>query len=332
MSWERDALWAKSKLYFERAFSCPREAPTFGLWCALGLELLARSAVASVSPTLLAEPDRDHLYLLHALGKGSSTVNPKSIGAVEVIRLCQTLFNKFTVDDLTTAKALFNRRNAELHTGAAAFEEYTTQQWITGLYQCCRSLCDSMGEPLEALMGDSEAEIAKQVLDDAKSEEQSKVKGLIAAHKKVFHSYDEDRRHQLLDEAGKAASKLAFQRHHRVTCPACGGPATVQGTTFGLVTINHSEDEVVTSQAVLPTAFECISCGLRLASYGELKAAGLGDQYTRTSKYSPEDYFGLLDPADTYSMREYVDRHLDENPDIIEEHLRQFAAEEYDNE
>lgn len=332
MSWERDALWAKSKLYFERAFACPREDPTFGLWCALALELLARSAVASVSPTLLAEPDRDHRNLLHALGRGSSKVTPSSIGAVQIISLCQTLFEKFTPDDFTAAKALFNRRNAELHTGAAAFGEYTTQQWITGLYQCCRSLCESMDEPLEALLGDSEAEIAKQVIDDAKSEEQNKVRGLIAAHKKVFERYDEDKRKQLLEEADKISSKLAFQRHHRVTCPACGGPATVQGTTFGPVAVKHADDEVVTTQAVLPNEFECSSCGLGFASYGELKVAGLGDQYTRTSTYSPEDYFGLVDPSDSYSMREYVDRHLAENPDILEDHLRQLAAQEYDNE
>ncbi|MEO9870942.1 hypothetical protein [Ekhidna sp.] len=39
---------------------------------ALGLELLARSAVAKVSPTLLAEPDKEHQNLLHALNLGSA--------------------------------------------------------------------------------------------------------------------------------------------------------------------------------------------------------------------------------------------------------------------
>src|SRR5713101_2698481 len=41
MSWERDPLWAKARLYFERAFELPRDDPRFGLWCSLALELLA---------------------------------------------------------------------------------------------------------------------------------------------------------------------------------------------------------------------------------------------------------------------------------------------------
>ena len=332
MSWEKDALWAKSKLFFQKAFTCSREDPTFGLWCSLSLELLARSAVSSISPTLLAEPDRDHRNLLHALGRGSSKVTPKSIGTVQVLSLCQTLFEKFTPDHLKLTKALVNRRNAELHSGESAFEEFTTQQWIIGLYQCCNALCLSMDEPLEDLLGDSEAEIAKKVIEDAKTEELSKVQGLVAAHSKVFEGFSDDKKGELLGEAEKLSCELAYQRHHKVVCPACKGFATVQGTTFGPLSVNHIDGEVVTTQAVLPTEFSCHSCGLTLDSYGALKVAGLGDQYTRTTTYTPEDYYDLVDPSDSYLMREYVDRHLEENPDIIEEHMHSLYSNEYDNE
>src|SRR5580692_11097907 len=81
VSWERDPLWAKSRLYFERAFAESREDPRFGLWCSLGLELLARAALASISPTLLAESDREHKFQLHALNRGSETVPRRSIGS-----------------------------------------------------------------------------------------------------------------------------------------------------------------------------------------------------------------------------------------------------------
>lgn len=79
MSWERDPLLAKSKLFFDRAFSEQSESPLFGLWCSMGLELLARAALASVSPTLLAEPNSDHKFLLHALNRGSAKVPRRSI-------------------------------------------------------------------------------------------------------------------------------------------------------------------------------------------------------------------------------------------------------------
>src|SRR4029077_967560 len=119
-----DPLWAKARLYFERAFEESGDDPLFGLWCSLALELLGRAALASVSPTLLAEPDRDHRFLLHALNRGSEKTQRRSIGTAQVFSLCQTLFVQFTEDDLKAALALVNRRNDELHTGASAFEEY----------------------------------------------------------------------------------------------------------------------------------------------------------------------------------------------------------------
>jgi len=118
----------------------------FGLWCSLGLELLARSAISSISPTLLAEPDNEHKYLLHALNLGSDRIPRKSISSIQVLFLCKTLFPQFTEDDYTCAKAMINRRNEELHTGSASFEEYKTTTWLAAFYKCCKSFCDVLGK------------------------------------------------------------------------------------------------------------------------------------------------------------------------------------------
>jgi hypothetical protein len=64
-----------------------RDDPFFGLWCSFGLEILARAAIANISPVLLAEPDRDHRYLLHALGRGSERIERKSIDTACVLNL-----------------------------------------------------------------------------------------------------------------------------------------------------------------------------------------------------------------------------------------------------
>src|SRR6266849_6178734 len=100
MSWEKEPLWAKARLFCERAFEEPREDPLFGLWCSLGLELLARAAIASVNPALLAEPDPDHKNLLQALNLVSAGGGlRKSLGIARVLNLCRTLFPKFSEDD-----------------------------------------------------------------------------------------------------------------------------------------------------------------------------------------------------------------------------------------
>src|SRR5271157_5412328 len=129
MTWDCDPLWAKAKLYFARAFETRRDDPAFGLWCSLGLELLGRAALASVSPTLLAYPQSDMANLLHAL-KQKEISKPRSVNTAQVFSLCKVVFNEFTDQDLNICNALTNQRNAELHSGSEAFDDYGTSKWL----------------------------------------------------------------------------------------------------------------------------------------------------------------------------------------------------------
>jgi len=307
MSWERDPLWAKARLFFERAFSESRDDPAFGLWCSLGLELLARAALASVSPTLLAEPDNEHRYLLHALNRGSERTPRKSIAAAQVFSLCRTLFPPFTEEDFKAALALINRRNEELHSGAAAFDEYRPSQWLAGFYRACRSLSTAMGECLVSLFGEEEANVATRILTENQSDVRQRIQSSIAAHRKVFQDKSEQERKDATTKAEELGSQLAMQRHHRVTCPACQCIATVQGTPFGKDHITQGDGCIVVRQPVSPTSFSCSACGLKLQGYAELEAANLGGHYTRTRTCSPEEYYGLINPED---LGQYMEDYL----------------------
>jgi hypothetical protein len=311
MSWERDPLWAKARLYFERAFQESREDPRFGLWCSLGLELLARAALASISPTLLAEPDKDHKFLLHALNRGSEKVPKRSIGTAQVFNLCRTLFVKFTEQEYIAALALVNRRNDELHTGASAFEEYPSRFWIVGFYRVCSALTEAIGESLESLFGEAEAKVALEVLTGTQAGVSHQVKSTIAAHHKVFDAKSETDKKALAESAEKEGQELAHKRHHRVKCPSCGCVATIQGEPFGQEHVTHKDDCIELRQAVLPRSFACSACGLKLQGYAELEAAELGGQYTRTTSFSPEDYYGLID-AEKFDPSEHVEAYLAE--------------------
>jgi len=304
MSWERDPLWAKAKLFFERAFSEPREEPLFGLWCSLGLELLGRAALASVSPTLLADP-RDHNNLLYALNRYLGGTPRNSIASRQVFVLCKTLFPQFyNEEDYTISIALLNRRNEELHTGGAAFQEYTATKWLAGFYKACNSLCCSMDETLVSIFGEEEAHVAEEIITENKKEVFHRVSEAIATHRKRFESKPEPEREEARIQSNKRGNELSLKRHHCVTCPACGCTATKQGTAFGKENISHEEDSIVVRQAVTPISFECQACGLNLSGYAELEAANLGGQYTRTTTYTPEEYYGLVNEKDTYEFDE----------------------------
>jgi hypothetical protein len=305
MSWERDPLWAKARLFFERAFNESRDDELFGFWCSLGLELLARAALASVSPTLLAEPDPNHKYLLLALNRGHDRTRRRSIKSAQVFGLCHALFDAFSEDDLTASLALTNRRNDELHSGAAAFDEYPCQQWLLGFYRACRSLANSMEESLESLFGEEEAKAATQILDETQQEVKQHTLNIVAAHRKVFEGKTVEQKAKLATEAEAEAQRVSYERHHRVPCPACRSAATVQGAPFGAKHVSNEEDGIVVRQAVSPRSSCCSACGLKLTGYAELDAAQLGGQYTRTRTYSPEEHYGLIDP-DTFNFEEYL--------------------------
>ncbi len=316
MIWERDPLLSKARLFFERAFNESRDEPLFGLWCSLGLELLGRAAIASISPTLLAEPSNDHRYLLHALNHGTERFPPRSISSSSVFILCRTLFSQFTEDDLKLANSLLNRRNEELHTGGAAFDEYQSGQWLVGFYKVCSHLCEILEEDLEIIFGEEEARIAIEIINENKKETLERVKSLISAHKKVFDAKPIEDREKIQLREERLGNELALKRHHRVTCPACNSVASLQGKAFGKEKISNEKNEIIVRQAISPTTFECNACGLKLSGYAELEAANLGNQYMRKTTYTPEEYYGLIDPDN-------IDEYLKDN---INNYL------EYDNE
>lgn len=309
MSWDKDSLWTKSKLYFERSFEVDRTDDVFGLWCAMGLELLSRSTIASFSPVLLAEPDKDQRHVLSALGLGSSTAQRKSIATNQVLRLCKELIPQFTDDELSIALALAGRRNEELHSGTAAFVEYKHQKWIGGFYKCCKVLAEAQGESLTSLLGEDEAQTAEKIIEEVNTEVTSKVKNKIAAFARVFGEKDSGEQSALKQESEMQGEVLSHHQHHRVECPACKCVATVLGDTYGREQIENKEDEVIVRQSVIPTKFSCKSCGLKLSGYAELMAANVADHFTHRVHYTPEEYYELVDPNDREAMDSYAEDH-----------------------
>jgi hypothetical protein len=250
----------------------------------------------------------------------------------QVVVMCRTLFgSEFTEEDAIAVNALVNRRNEELHSGAAAFDAYTPQQWLPGCYKACQSLCTVLGESLDTLFRKSEAKEATAMLKEIQNEVKGKVLGAIAAHKKVFEAKASKDREAAEKDAEEKVSRLVHDRHHRVKCPSCSSPATVQGKAFGPKHVTNREDEIQIKQSVAPRSFKCSACGLALEGYAELHAANLGGHYTRITTTSPEDFYGLVD-LDTVDMQQLLGDFIDRNPEFLDEQIEQRYGPEYDNE
>lgn len=295
MNWSKDALLSKAKIYFKKASSEERDSLFFGMYCALGLELLARAALAKISPALLADPSSTE-NLLYALSLKDVGGKQKSIMTNKVILLCGELIPDFNKDMQQVATLMTERRNEELHTGGGGFEEYDIDNWIAGFYKACQVLGASMGETLETLFGRDTAKEANDIINEDAENIKKNVLDRISARKKTYQEDVENRPEEidkLIAISEKEVRGLTYKGYHKVKCPCCGNSALIFGKEpmSGHETIE--DEEVVVRKEVTASSFQCNVCKLRLTSYAELKCAGVPLHYTNTYHYDPTEYFDI---------------------------------------
>ncbi len=303
MDWSQDLLWSKAKIYMDRAIEEQREGPLFPFWCSLALEFLARSAVVTVSPTLLAEPDKDHANLLYALGRSSLKRGPKSIGTSLVFLLCKQLVPNFGQDELVLCESMAHRRNEELHSGGLPFDSLPGD-WLFRFYATAEILLVFQGRNLIDFLGKKEAAAAKKMIDSSKQQVVEKVKKSISAHKTTFEELLEKEKQTLLTKSNVLAQKMTSNGGHRVNCPACSAKSWVTGEEVSRQEPKLEGDEIVERSSMLPTMFTCIACGLKLLGHAELQVAGIGGQFTRSLRHDPLYYYGygeILKPREEYN-------------------------------
>src|SRR5690606_13996241 len=128
MEWEFDPLFAKAKLYGQRAHDEHLDSALFGFWMSLCTELLARAALAKIHPVLLADPtgEGNMHYVFGIVPK----TNPKSVHAKTVFARCSIFVERFTDQMSAHYLTLADRRNKELHGGEAAFEGIDPASWL----------------------------------------------------------------------------------------------------------------------------------------------------------------------------------------------------------
>ena len=80
--YDPEGLWLKAKLFINRAMDeDPRSFDERAMWATLALELLAKAALATHSPILIADPN-DDASLLGASGLVNSDSGFKSVRAI----------------------------------------------------------------------------------------------------------------------------------------------------------------------------------------------------------------------------------------------------------
>ncbi len=289
--WSKEALFAKAQVFAESMAENDDTDWKLGLWSTFTLEMLIRSAIAAVSPALLADKE-DWANLLFALGTQPKRAKfvAKSAVITELLSRAEELVPDFTREHASFCTSHFARRNSELHTGTFAFESAGSSAWLPVFYGVCEILLKSIGESLETLFGAETAKRAREDIEALRDDTAKSVKGAINAHKTVWEEKtDEDR----ATATSQAATASLRHYGHRVTCPSCSSTALVQGKAAGEPKRTVDEDGITERQVMKPEGFSCVACGLKISGFSRLLAAGLGNTFISTSQYDAVEFFNI---------------------------------------
>ncbi len=288
-SWSSDALFAKALLFSEQMNNSIADEWKYGLWSSLTLELLARAALAGISPALLAD-SQNWRNIMHALGNAPTAkkFTPNSIGTKEVLARLSELLPDFTQEIAGFCSKHIERRNAELHSGEVVFSGLGTSEWLPKYYKACQILLSSIDKTLSDFITDTAT--AVQLIDSLDDAAAKAVEQDINAHAKVWKNKNDDSRNTATMQAQTWAIRHAG---HRAECPSCQSPALLQGSPSGPVATTVGDDEVVQKQTMLPTSFECIACGLKISGFSKLSACGLGNAFIEKTIYTAAEFFNL---------------------------------------
>lgn len=287
--WDSDALHTKAQRYIEEMLALQRDDWRFSLWSTLALELLSRAALSRVSPTLLADP-KDWNNLYHALGHTPTAKKfaPKSIAISEVLSRLRDILPDFDTELEGFCLLHIGRRNSELHSGEMPFDGVQHSSWLPIFYRSCDVLLKSMATDLAEFLGDEEIKVARKLIAAASDKTAKAVAGTIKAYETVWSEKSKDEQAKLVEQASLWATKHIG---HRVECPACKSTAIVTGEPISAPKIAINDDVISETQQYLPSKFECIACGMKIAGLSHLSQAGVGDTYTRTHDYDAVEYY-----------------------------------------
>lgn len=293
--WDADALLAKTQRYAEKMQTASRDDWEFALWSTLALEFLLRACLAAYSPTLLADVKSDWNNLLSAVGIGPTAKKfiPKSISTKETIERLNAMVVEFNAELAGFSHRHTSKRNAELHSGEIAFDDVKHSSWLPMFYRTCKVLLVDMGHDLPHVFGKEEAAIAEKLITALADDAAKAVKATINAHKTVWDKKEKADRDKVSILATLWATKHVG---HRVTCPACASNAIVTGEAISAAQKSIKGDIITEKQEHLPSKFECIACGMKIAGLSQLTAAGLGDVYAQTQSYDAGEYYAPAEP------------------------------------
>lgn len=230
-SYDHEQLWAKAKLFLNRAMDAepPRDYSEQAFWASAALELLAKSALARVSPLLVATPSEDGVNLLIATGLvPSDDPSFQTIPAKTLWARCHRAFKPFNENE---AKLISNGRNEYLHGGGTGFDKIPPEAWWPRFWAQVVVLLDALDRSIEDLVGFSRVAIVERHLTTRQRFLEERLEALVSRAKQRLAQKDSGNLTARLEREFNDPRPLALGLHYSTTadCLACGSVGELEG-------------------------------------------------------------------------------------------------------
>ncbi|APU17783.1 MULTISPECIES: hypothetical protein [Actinoalloteichus] len=296
-AYDSGALWQKSRLFLNHAMDV-EEFRTFderALWASLALELLAKAALARVSPLLVAAPNEEGSNLLVAAGLTQGKGGFNSVTASTLFTRCAKAFRPF---DVAEAKGISRARNDYLHGGAAVFSTIPEEAWWPRYWAQAAILINAQDRDIDELVGPDRVAIVEDYLARNKRNIEHRVEMLIARAAQRLKQYrDGVLPAKLFSEWNKTFDHGVSLSYSAIEkCPACGEEGEVEGdivesSDVQYAQVNDDEWDVWANTTVLSDLFSCSTCKLVLDGSDLLAVAGISMEFVVV-----EDVGDMIEP------------------------------------
>lgn len=322
MTWTAERYFTMAQQYWSRASGKARDSGEVLLDLTFACEFMIRGALCHVNPALNAASDDESL--LYAAGVDANRP-PRTIDITAGWRRLGRLMPVLTDPETNTVMSLFDARNRELHSDEDAISSVNRSAAMPLLYGAIVKIAHFSGQDLDDLLGQAEAQQAREAATAARNDRKRRVSSLISVCKDRFFGRTSEEQEALRAQNPSTIApgivRAVLRSGHHIKserCPACGHNGVLAGMPVGRSNPILQDGGVVEEIRLVPTNFQCKCCGLEIKGLDELMSAGFGHEFQSVDHVDLVEHFNI-DPMD------YVD-----TEDIIREHERGMMYEYQD--
>lgn len=320
MTWDANKYFSKAKRYWSMASDLPRDDEQFLLYVSFFCEFFIRGVLVFKNPVLNADHSEESILYAAAI---DGFDNAKTVSLKVAITRLMAVYPDLRTIKFDPIQVLVDARNRELHGEDDEISSQNSNEIIPTVYLLAVKGCLAAQQDLADLIGTEDAQTATTSANAVLKDRSQRVKTDIRNCKDRFYERSADEQAELRKKETAFAYAVQTNGVHLKghKCPACGSLAVLGGKPVGVSREFLRDGSLMFETRVLPTAFICNVCDLKLNGLAELMAAGFPHEITTLDERDPVEFFNV-DPM------EYVD-----TDEIIREYGQEMRFEyEYQDE